>query len=300
MAHPQPATVTFSHSTVSFGVNRREPTSNGMRIGVNPAGPVDPEVPVIQVKTLAGKLLTVLFGYACHNTTLGGDSYRINGDYAGFAQEELEEQHPGVTAMFLMLCGADQNPSPRGTVELAREYGKKLAGAVDMALAGDSAPVYPVVRSAYQEAELEFEPQSRAVFQEELKNPDKYRQRRAKLMLEGFESGHPRQSIRYPVQAVGLGKELFLLALGGEVVVDYPLRIKREYAGRNLVVAGYSNEVMAYIPSRRVLKEGGYEAVESMIYYGQPGPFREDVEERVFRTIHAVLKSAGARPANPK
>jgi hypothetical protein len=94
----------------------------------------------------------------------------------------------------------------------------------------------------------------------------------------------------YPVQAIRFDRDLTLLALGGEVVVDYDVRAKREFSGTNLVVAGYSNDVMCYIPSQRVLKEGGYEAVDSMIYYGQPGPFAPDVEERVFAAIHRVMK----------
>jgi hypothetical protein len=84
-----------------------------------------------------------------------------------------------------------------------------------------------------------------------------------------------------------------MVALGDEVVVDYALRLKKEYPKENLIVAGYCNEVMCYIPSRRVLKEGGYEPVDSMIYYGHPGPFREDVEENLVGTIHRVLRRAG-------
>jgi hypothetical protein len=67
------------------------------------------------------------------------------------------------------------------------------------------------------------------------------------------------------------------------------LRARREFPDDNLVVAGYCNDVQAYIPSLRVLKEGGYEANDSMIYYGQPGPFTDDVEETVFRAIRDVL-----------
>jgi neutral ceramidase len=86
-----------------------------------------------------------------------------------------------------------------------------------------------------------------------------------------------------------------LLALGGEVVVDYDLRAKSEYPKTKLIVAGYSNDVMGYIPSKRVLGEGGYEAVDSMVYYGMPGPFADDVEERVFSAIHRVMSRVGIK-----
>lgn len=79
------------------------------------------------------------------------------------------------------------------------------------------------------------------------------------------------------------------------MVVDYALRAKKEFPHTDLIVAGYSNDVMCYIPSKRVLHEGGYEAVDSMIYYGQPGPFSDDVEETIFRSIHTVLRRVGVK-----
>ena len=114
----------MGHGAVGFAVNRREPTPEGVQIGVNPEGPVDHDVPVLKVTAPDGKLRAVLFGYACHNTTLGGDFYQIGGDYAGYAQAELEKAHPGATALFVMLCGGDQNPNPRGTLDLARQHGR--------------------------------------------------------------------------------------------------------------------------------------------------------------------------------
>ena len=68
-------------------MNRREFTEKGVILGVNPRGPVDRSVPVLRVTNPDGKVLAVLFGAACHNTTLGPKDYRISGDFAGFAQE---------------------------------------------------------------------------------------------------------------------------------------------------------------------------------------------------------------------
>ena len=101
------------------------------------------------------------------------------------------------------------------------------------------------------------------------------------------------------MQAVRFGRDLTLLALGGEPVVDYALRLKRELPGENLIVAGYCNDVMCYIPSRRVLPEGGYEAVDNTIYYGQPGPFAESVEEAIVAAVRRVAEARrpGARRA---
>jgi hypothetical protein len=100
------------------------------------------------------------------------------------------------------------------------------------------------------------------------------------------------------VQAVRLGRDLTLLALGGEPVVDYALRVKRELPRENLVVAGYCYDVMCYIPSRRVLREGGYEAVDNMIYYGQPGPFAESVEDVIMAAVRRVTEAVGVRASS--
>jgi neutral ceramidase len=291
-----PASLSVGHGAVGFAVNRREPTPEGVKIGVNPGGPVDHDVPVLKVTAKDGSLRAVLFGYACHNTTLGGDFYQIGGDYAGFAQAELERAHPGATALFMMLCGGDQNPNPRGTLDLARQYGQALATEVGRVLGTALLPVRPPIRTALEVVPLDFAPHTRTAFVEESANPDKFRQRRARLMLAAYDEDRPVRQTPYPVQVIRLGADLTLLALGGEPVVDYALRVKRELAGENLIVAGYSNDVMCYIPSRRVQQEGGYEAVDNMIYYGQPGPFAESVEETIFAAIRKVADETRPSP----
>lgn len=294
-----PAVVASGKGSTGFAINRRQAAAKGVQLGVNAAGPVDHTVPVLRVTSPQGELRAVLFGYACHNTTLGGDFYEINGDYAGHAQAEFEQAHPGTTALFLMLCGGDQNPNPRGTVDHARKYGHELAAEVERVLGTGLAPVRAPIRTAWEETRLEFAPHTRETFEKELTDPNKFNQRRARLMLGAYDRGAPVRDQLYPVQAVRFNQDVTLLALGGEVVVDYNLRARREFAGENLIVAGYSNEVMCYIPSKRVLAEGGYEPVTSMIYYGKPGPFTDQVEEQVFASVRRALERVGAKPAPP-
>jgi neutral ceramidase len=292
-----PAQLWFGRGQANFAINRREQTAKGMRIGLNPAGATDHEVPVLRVTTPDGKLRAVLFGYACHNTTLGGDFYKVSGDYAGFAQLAFEAAHPGTTALFMELCGADQNPNPRGTIELAEKHGQTLAAEVDRALTSPLKRVRGPIRAAFQVIDLDFTPHIRETFEQRLNDPNPARVKNAQLMLKAYDAGRPIRRTSYPVQAVRFGSDLTLVALGGEVVVDYALRAKREFDARKepLVVAGFSNDVMCYIPSLRVLKEGGYEPVDSMLYYGQPGPFAEDVEERVFAAVREVLRRVGRK-----
>jgi len=295
LGNMQVARLDLGHGTGSFAVNRRVLTPTGVKGGVNPAGPVDQDIPVLRVAGVNGQLLGVLFGYACHNTTLGGDFYKVNGDYAGFAQANFEAAHPNATAMFMLLCGADANPNPRGTVALAEQHGASLAKEVTRVLAGKLTPVTGQLRSAFQTAELAFAPHTRETFEAESKDSNWFKQQRAAEMLAAYDRRAPVRAIPYPVQGIRLGKSLTLVALGGEVVVDYNLRLKREFPGEELIVAGYSNDVMCYIPSLRVLKEGGYEANDSMIYYGQPGPFAEDVEDRVMQMIYKVMDRIGRK-----
>jgi hypothetical protein len=249
----------------------------------------------LKVSAPGGRVRAILFAYACHNTTLGGDFYQLTGDYAGFAEARLESDYAGATALFMELCGADQNPNPRNTLVLAEQHGEALAGEVRRALAGTLAPLRGPLRVSYVVTSLPFAPRQRAEYEADLKNPKASGSlvRRARQMIEAIDSGHPVREVSYPVQAVRFGKDLTLLALGGEVVVDYDLRAKREYPAEPLIVAGYSNAVMGYIPSERILREGGYEAVDNLIYYGQPGPFAPGVEARVFDAIHKAMKKVG-------
>jgi neutral ceramidase len=297
LADLSPATLANGHGSVAFGINRRENTDAGVQLGVNVHGPVDHDVPVLTVATPDGKPRAVLFGYACHNTTLGGDCYQLHGDYAGFAQIELEKALPGTTAMFLMLCGADQNPGPRGSFELAARHGKTLADEVRRVMADALRPVGGPIRARYEDAKLTLAPQDRAVFEREARGSDRFRRRRAEAVLAALDAGSDVWHVSAPVQAIALGKGPVLVAIGGEVVVDYSLRLKREYPGTDLIVAGYSNDVMCYIPSRRMLAEGGYEVVDSMIYYGKPGPFAPSVEETLVGACRRLLAEVGVKPS---
>jgi hypothetical protein len=257
-----PVEIQFGTGEAHFAVNRRMRVGEEVRIGVNPSGPADPSVPVLKVSRPDGTVLAVVFGYACHNTTLGSGNLSIGGDYAGQAQADVEKRIPSATAMFLMLCGGDQNPNPRGTLEMVEQHGETLAKEVARVLGQKMHRVDGSIAAALQITELKLaEPFARPVL--------------------------------YPVQAVRFGKSLTLLALGGEAVVDYALQIKREFPRERMIVAGYSNDVMAYIPTAAMLTEGGYEPVSSMRYYDLPSPFAADVQDRVMKAAKDVLRRVG-------
>lgn len=279
-----PAKLSYSHARCGFAMNRRLPTKDGYQNSPYPDGPVDHDVPVLRVESPDGKLRAVAFGYACHNTTTG--ILQFNADYAGFAQTEIEKAHPGVTALFVLGCGGDQNPYPRSQIELAMTHGKSLAMAVEAALLPQPRPLSGALKVGLKEIELPFEPVTREELQNRRDSKDVYEQRRGAALLHELEkNGKVRESYPYPVQVLQFGGELTLVALGGEVVIDYALRLKQELGGTTVWVAGYSNDVMAYIPSERVLREGGYEGGGAMRYTNLPNPWRPGLEQTIITTV---------------
>jgi neutral/alkaline ceramidase-like enzyme len=281
----QPVTLRAAEGEAAFAANRR--------VQFTPLGPVDHRVPVLRVDGEQGPV-AIVFGYACHNTTLRADFVRFHGDYAGVAQAELERRHPGAAALFVMGCGADANPDPRGTLADVNRYGTALADAVDAA--GEGETLAGPLRVAYEIVDLPFAPApDRAGWTAKLGDADVYVRRHARLMLDRLDrdGGLPTAQAD-PVQVWRLGDGLTLVAMGGEVVVDYALRLGRDYPGERLWAAGYSNDVFAYVPSRRVLDEGGYEGGGAMIYYGRPGPFDGTVEERIHAAIRRMMDRTAA------
>jgi hypothetical protein len=287
-----PARIAWANGHSTIAVNRRtnvEAEVPKLREQGLLKGPIDHEVPVLSVRRLDGTLVGIVFGYACHATVV--DFYQWSGDYPGFAQIELEKSHPQAIALFFAGCGADQNPLPRRTLERAQEYGRSLAQSVDAVLAGAMKGVDGELVTNYAEIPLALgtlPTRDDLVKQAESKN--KYEVYRAQMLLKQIDGGQPlSRTYPYPVQAWLLGNELKWITLGGEVVVDYSLRLKRELGPGRTWVAAYTNDVMAYIPSQRVLKEGGYEGGGAMLYYGLPTVWSDSVEESVVFGVHSVL-----------
>jgi Neutral/alkaline non-lysosomal ceramidase, N-terminal len=287
----KPAKVSIGEGMARFAVNRREVTDKGVINGNNPTGPIDHSVPVLKVEDEKGSLKAVVFGYACHNTTM--QFIEWCGDYAGFAQIELEKKHPGALALFWIGCGGDANPLPRSKIELCEKYGKELAIAVEETIARKTAPLSNNLTARYAEVELPFDTiPGRDRWEAEAQSKTHAVKARAENMLRVLKDGPiPDKYPHYPVQIWRFGDQLTWIALGGEVVIDYNLRLKKELAGKGPVwITGYANDVMAYIPSKRVLKEGGYEGESSQLYYGHPTKWAPVIEDRIIGKVHELRK----------
>jgi hypothetical protein len=297
----KPARLSIGKGTARFAVNRRKPTDKGFTNDANPGGPVDHDVPVLRVDSPDGSLRAVVMGYACHNTTL--QFYQWCGDYAGFAQMYLEEKHPGATALFFSGCGADANPLPRSKVELCQKYGHDLADAVESVLASKLTPIQGNSAARYATIALPFDemPSKDKLNADLLSKQYTVRTRAQRLLKTLKEEGKLEDQYRYyPVQVWRLGDQLTWVALGGEVVVDYSLRLKKELGSNpTLWVTAYANDVMAYIPSARVLKEGGYEGDTSMIPYGLPTKWGPPIEEKIVAKVQELVKEVRGPEKKP-
>jgi hypothetical protein len=288
-----PAKFSWGNGESTFAVNRRnnkEADVPRLKELGELTGPVDHQVPVLRVTDEQGKLKAIVFGYACHSTVLA--FYKWSGDYPGFAQLDLEQRHPGAVAMFWAGCGGDQNPLPRRTVELAHKYGNVLADSVEAVLRKPMKPIAGKLALSYSEVDLPYgDLPSRDKVIEDTMSKNRYIAARAKVLLEEFnKKGSLRSYYPYPVQAWRLGDGPLLVTLGGEVVVDYSLRLKKELGKETTWVMAYANDVMAYIPSARVLKEGGYEGGGAMVFYGLPTVWGGKVEEIIVKTVHEQVK----------
>lgn len=277
----KPAALNIAHAAADFAKNRRAES-----------GATDHDIPILQVTDTDGKPIAILFGYACHNLTLPPSVCLYHGDYAGVAQRELSADFSGATAMFFAGPGADQDPFPRGTMELAEQHGRALAENIKRALSGTKLTVNGPLRVAFGQASLNFValPSAEAL-KTAVGSNDVPRRRKAEYLLATLKDKRPLPgSYACPAQVLRFGDELLFIALGGEPVVEYARKLKAKFAGPMVWVAGYSNDMFGYVPTRRIASEGGYEGERAWYWSTLPGPFTEEAEDEVLRTVDALVQ----------
>ena len=292
IANLAPAELSFEQGLAGVAVNRRRSRGPDSR---SFGGQVDQDVPVIAVKS-GGQLKGIVFGYSCHTTALGGLS--ISGDYAGFAQLQLEKANPGAVAMFVQNCGGDANPLPRirgkddEATALASKYGDILAEAVRQVLATKMTPLTGPLSVAMSETELMLQPGLPLdEIKQRLPNLTGMPKREFEHFIRQYETlGELPDRVKYPVQVWRFGPELTFIALTGETVVDYSLKFKGTHGWNTTWVFGYNNDLLSYVPSLRVLKEGGYEGASGMYEYGHRAPYSDTVEERITAKVDELVK----------
>jgi neutral ceramidase len=295
LSRMEPAELSFGTGVVPFVMNRREFTrERGIVLGVNPRGIADRTMPLLKVAAPDGRTRAVLFGAATHNTTLTGNEYRITGDYAGFAQAYVQQQLPGVQAMFVLGFAGDSNPYPRGTLALAQQHGETLGREVLRVLDGQLTPVRGPLNLQFDRVDLPLAdaPSRREIEKMTGKGEPSWRSWMATRMLETLDKGQKLPThYRAPVALWQFGGDLTLVALPGEVVADYAPLIERAIGPLQLWLSAYNNDVFGYFPSARVLEEGGYET--RGVVHGGPGFFAPAAQDVLVSKVKELAEKAG-------
>jgi hypothetical protein len=296
----QPATLERGLGRAGFAMNRRVYQGDKVVFGDNPDGPVDWDVPVLRIKGTNGAVRAVLFGYACHGTSIrtGDDWYVVSGDYMAYARQLIEQHQPGAVAVFLTGMGADSDPAPRGRLLDAKRHGLELAGAVIGVVDRPMHPVRGEFKLAYDEVALPLAaPPGRPQLEQDAPSEDVSVKGRAEAYLKRLDAGQSLPaSVSLPIAVLRIGDDLTFTLMAGEVVVDYSRRLKRLLADDHPWTIGYAYEVPCYIPSARLIKEGGYETESSLIYYGFYGPFRGEIETLLVNRLEALVSRLRPQP----
>ncbi len=287
----KPAKLEWGVGKVTFATNRRAT-----------AGPTDHDLPTLFVKDDKGKVRAVYLSYACHCVTLSHN--RIGGDWAGYAADGIEDTFEGAVALVAIGGGADQNPNSGvtgGKEDVANTQGREIAAEVRRLSKNFLAPLKGDVTAKVTTLELALaELPTRKEWEEKAKRMDAIGHH-ARVTLAKLDKGEKLPTkIPYPAQTWAFGDSLAMVHLPGELVVDYPLRLKKELDGRRLWVTGYANNAPCYIPSERVLKEGGYEGGGAMVYYDLPAAFAPGLEDKIVGAVKDQLGNAFAAKFDPK
>lgn len=275
----KPAYLSWGQGQALFAANRR-----------TEGGPVDVALPILKVTNPDGSLRGVFVNYACHGTTLGGDMHKIHGDWIAEAHQLIETRHPGTVALIALGCAGDANPSPRGTIENMKAHGKEIADNVDKLLTATLQPLNAPPAGEMKWVKLPLAKIPDVSGWMALTKDETIKGYNARLELEKVQRGEViPATLDYPVQVWNFDNKMAMVNLGGEVVVDYSTYLKDQYGAEQLWVNGYSNDVPCYIPSRRILREGGYEGEVNMYWYNKPVPFAPEVEDVILKATAEIM-----------
>jgi neutral ceramidase len=298
IADLKPANLSWGIGVAHFAMNRREFTAKGVRLGVNPRGLVDRSVPVLRIDGADGKPRAVLFGYACHNTTLSQTDYMVSPDYAGYAQRFVQEKLGGTQAMFVSGLGAAANPYPRGSIPIAREHGAALGQEVCRVVETKLTPITGPLRCVFGQVELPVRQTPRSELEKLAASGNVREKASATQMLQALDRGEPQlKHYAAPLAVWQFGHDLTWVALSGEVVADYVPLIEKAIGPLQLWLSSYSNDYFGYVPTARLLEEGGY---ETLGLFRANGIFTPDVETVLVNKVRELTQQAGRKlPTGP-
>ncbi len=298
-ARLQPATLAVGSTMSTTGVHNRR----------TPGDVIDPEVGLLRVDDAAGKPLAVLVNYACHPTTLTHLNRQVTADYPGLVCRRLEEE-TGAVALFLTGAIGDVGPVARGEESLAT-VGNAVADAALAALPGLAPNLDVEIETAGEMLALPLLPlQSRdewlawrtnyvaaALAAEHSNDPARAKVQWAMVhwterLFEEMQAGTLQPTVEAEVQLLKLG-DLVIVGVPGEYFVELGLQIKediRHNRMRQVMVVGFANGNVGYIPARRAYPRGGYEVADAYKYYGYAAAIAPEGGENI---VACAVRLAG-------
>jgi len=290
LAKREPMSLEWALGRATFGGNRRIISSgNWVGFGFQRNAPVDHSLPVLFAKDSKGNIRAVWANYACHCTTVGSRN-RIGGDWAGYANAWIENEFGKAVSLMTIGCGADIGPQPSGSLAIAENHGKAIAEEAKRLFAHKTIKLTQMPSVITRSISLPLmKPKPRDYWEKQLQSGGFHHQL-AKAMLARLDTnGEISDEVNYPLSVWKFGNELAIVFLAGEVVVDYSVRLKRELDWSRVWINGWANDMPGYIPSRRILLEGGYEADFSQVYYEQPSRYASSVEDKLVNAVKEMV-----------
>jgi neutral ceramidase len=305
--HRAPASWGAAREQALVGINRRELKQGAIVLGRNQAGTTAPYVDVLRVDDESGSPIAVWMCHPAHAVTLGGDNLLISADWPGYARRAVERLLPGSVALFAQGCCGNINSDPRGTFDMAREQGERLAHAVEQATQAAETEPNAEIAVAHEVLQLPLfdppSPQEAAAALEQLR-----RDRQAKweesnygwrILLDGLvawgeeilrlaQAGARDMTRDFEVQAVRIG-DFGIVGLPGEVFVEYALQIDRDSPCRLTPVPAYTNGNVGYVPVADAYPQGGYEVDTAIRYYGTT-MLRPQSEQMILGSANRLLR----------
>ncbi len=280
-------TVQYGSLETRIGHHRRAP--GGKTWAVNPEGSYDAHTPVLRLGREGSPGEIVLVGHACHPTSSGGMD-KWTPDYPGAMrrriQEVLGEESRGV---FVMGCGGDakvtHTDSETGklvfssNVEEADRAGVALAdAALTCVKKEERTELAGSLKCVRVSGDLTMAEGWSMEQIEELATTGGHRSHETWWARQMMALPMQSRKFRYEVLAWRLGDALSILFLEGEVCSGLGPLARSLVQTPHAMVVGYANSTAAYIPTRQIVMEGGYEGDRSHRAYFLPAPFTEAVE----------------------
>lgn len=298
-----PVSVGHSRQDCHIAVNRREKRPNGdVVIGTNFDGPIVPYTDVIRFDCIDTRQpMAIIFSYASHGTTLGGDNLLYTADYPGYAKKLVEQIIPAAIPSFVAACSADINPYPRGTFDLCERQGKRLGCAVSQAVLDieemkedakiavassnfrfrlENPPTLDEakerLRKAKESADKEIQEAKKAsggkAVDEKmvLQWHTSYELRKAKSLVEALEKSDTDFTIPLETQAIAIG-DCALVGMPGEIFVNIGIEVAEKSPFKRTIHISHANGSAGYVPTADQVPLGGYEVgIARASRYGLP------------------------------